>query len=359
MHPTPPQVPAPTSPPGWAPLGVDDGRTGATGPGGRDEEEGRRTWVVWLLVGVAIAAIVGIILLLTRNSSAGDEPTPVLVPDVVGMTEDAAREAIEGLDLEFQRLTEPSTVEVGLVTRTDPEADTEVDPDSAVQVWISSGPDAIVVPTMLNFTQDQAITALTDAGFDAANIRWLTEEHVTVLEGSVIRTEPPAGESVSPSAEIRVYTSTGMVTLPSLVSGTEQEARDALGELRLVPEVSYQDSADQTPGTVLSQNPSAGRVPQASTVQIVVAQAPVIEQVQVPDVTGRTYGQAAAQLGSASLHAQPGEERYSDTVQAGRVIETNPAAGALVDEGSTVTVILSLGPENPPEEDPGPPPVTP
>jgi eukaryotic-like serine/threonine-protein kinase len=68
------------------------------------------------------------------------------------------------------------------------------------------------------------------------------------------------------------------------------------------------------------------------------------QTVQVPDLTGMTRDEAEAELREAGLSGDF-EDRASASVDAGDVIETDPAAGEEVDEGGTVTVFISIGPK--------------
>ena len=300
---------------------------------------------MWLLIAIAAAAIIGIFLLLTKGDPAGPTaPVTVEVPAVVGQPEEDARTAIEDLDLKFVRHQEPSIdFPKGQVTRTNPEEGTPVEARSEVEVWISTGPDAIEVPGGLkNFTQQQAKDTLAAAGFDVGTIVWLTKNDPEVVQGNVIDTDPVAGTLVSPADPLTVYTSTGLVDLPSLLTMTQQAALDTLAPLRL-PSTITEETSDQTPGTVIRQNPPAGLVAQGTSVEIVVAVAPVIVQVAVPDVTGKSYSAAAAALGAANLNAVPIEDIFDPTIPAGKVVKTDPPAGQMVNEGTPVTVYVSKG----------------
>jgi serine/threonine-protein kinase len=64
-----------------------------------------------------------------------------------------------------------------------------------------------------------------------------------------------------------------------------------------------------------------------------------------PGVLGMTQDEAAAKLEDAGLKVEYADEEYSETVPAGRVIETDPAPGARVLDDGTVTVTVSLGKE--------------
>ncbi|MBZ5736792.1 Stk1 family PASTA domain-containing Ser/Thr kinase [Nocardioides mangrovi] len=64
-----------------------------------------------------------------------------------------------------------------------------------------------------------------------------------------------------------------------------------------------------------------------------------------PGVLGLTKAAATEKLDDAGLDAAFGEEAYSETVPAGRVVATDPEPGAKVVDGGTVTVTISLGKE--------------
>jgi eukaryotic-like serine/threonine-protein kinase len=64
----------------------------------------------------------------------------------------------------------------------------------------------------------------------------------------------------------------------------------------------------------------------------------------VPAVAGMTAGTARADLSNVGLAVVSGTARHSDTVPAGEIITTDPAAGARIRHGGKVILIPSLGP---------------
>ncbi|MCF6377305.1 PASTA domain-containing protein [Nocardioides KLBMP 9356] len=64
-----------------------------------------------------------------------------------------------------------------------------------------------------------------------------------------------------------------------------------------------------------------------------------------PGVLGLDQAAAASELEAAGLTAEEGEAAYSENVEAGLVIATDPEPGGKVLDGGTVTLVLSLGPE--------------
>jgi serine/threonine-protein kinase len=64
-----------------------------------------------------------------------------------------------------------------------------------------------------------------------------------------------------------------------------------------------------------------------------------------PGVLGMTQKVAERELESAGLDPKVGDPAYSETVEAGRVVSTDPDPGSKVLDGGTVTITLSLGKE--------------
>jgi eukaryotic-like serine/threonine-protein kinase len=64
----------------------------------------------------------------------------------------------------------------------------------------------------------------------------------------------------------------------------------------------------------------------------------------VPSLADMTVSTARGDLSNAGLGVVVGTPRHSDTVQAGQIISSDPASGARISHGGTVTIIPSLGP---------------
>jgi hypothetical protein len=71
----------------------------------------------------------------------------------------------------------------------------------------------------------------------------------------------------------------------------------------------------------------------------------------VPFVVGITSDEAESTITSAGFYVEY-TYQHSDTVEAGLVISQNPAGGTSVSEGSVVELVISLGPQQPDDEQP-------
>ena len=82
-----------------------------------------------------------------------------------------------------------------------------------------------------------------------------------------------------------------------------------------------------------------------STVTVVISSGEPAEKIAVPNVVDRSEADAEKILRDAGLKVTKGEPQSSDTVAAGNVISSDPVAGTEVDEGTSVTIVISLGKE--------------
>ena len=94
--------------------------------------------------------------------------------------------------------------------------------------------------------------------------------------------------------------------------------------------------------TVLGQDPvSATRIVKGGTITLTLSLGP--ERLPVPDVVGKDFELARAELADAKLVPAKGSSRYDDALPAGVVLATDPKVGTVVKPGTKVTVILSKG----------------
>jgi beta-lactam-binding protein with PASTA domain len=127
---------------------------------------------------------------------------------------------------------------------------------------VSSGPPVVAVPDVSGKKKDDAVQALTKAGFTATFSQAFSD---TVAEGLVISTTPPAGGSAVKFSSIGVVLSKGpeSVTIPNITEGADPaEAKAALENLGLVVTIIKQDKGlfDFSGYRVLSVDPGPGSV---------------------------------------------------------------------------------------------------
>jgi serine/threonine-protein kinase len=95
-------------------------------------------------------------------------------------------------------------------------------------------------------------------------------------------------------------------------------------------------------GTVMSANPGGGtEVRKLSSVDLTVSKGP--ERYAAPDLVGTPADAADATLEALHLVVGEREEQFSDTVEAGKVVAQDPAAGSSLKPGAAVAVTVSKG----------------
>ncbi|MBQ8189027.1 MAG: Stk1 family PASTA domain-containing Ser/Thr kinase [Lachnospiraceae bacterium] len=120
-------------------------------------------------------------------------------------------------------------------------------------------------------------------------------------------------------------------------------AKVTLEEIYVIPEIEYQESEEIPENKVISQSVQPGSmVSQGSTVKLVVSSG--VAAVEIPDVVGKEESEAVAILYEAGFKVSTDTD-YSDDVETGFVISSNPVAGEKVANGTMITLIVSIGPE--------------
>ena len=199
----------------------------------------------------------------------------------------------------------------------------------------------VETPSVVDLPVAEAVRILDEQGLDADPVE---EENTDVEAGTVFAQEPAAGVSAEEGSTVVLRVSAGAppVVVPSVVGRNLGDAVPELQGLGLTVDVRAVESRTTPEGEVISQNPGADEeVPVGTEVVLEASSGP--PAVPVPEVEGLTSNEAGVVLGRADFEVAFQDEP-SDEVEAGRVIRTNPAQGTNVEEGETVTVIVSSGP---------------
>ena len=202
----------------------------------------------------------------------------------------------------------------------------------------------VSVPDVIGQTQAAAETSIIAAGLSVGTITDQASD--TVPGGDVILQNPVANAVVPAGSSVTLVVSTGPATvaIPDVVGQTEAQATVDITTAGLfVGTVTRQNDNTVPVGNVISQSPASGAmVATGSAVDLVVSLGPAM--VATPNVAGLSQAQAIADITTAGLVAGNITQQNDNTVPAGDVISQNPAAGAMVAPGSSVDLVISLGP---------------
>lgn len=129
-----------------------------------------------------------------------------VVPQIIGLTPQQARVAIENAGFQMGRTLElPSDYPRGTVFQVEPLPGTQIDLPALVNFTVSAGPATVQVPDLVGRSVPDARSALEQMGLRLGSIGRDTSS--TQLENSVLRQSPPAGATVSAGATVGVVVS--------------------------------------------------------------------------------------------------------------------------------------------------------
>jgi eukaryotic-like serine/threonine-protein kinase len=246
-----------------------------------EEEEPSKTGK-YILITLLVLGLLALGVFLLVNFLGGSPE--VEVPDVVGLSENRARQELEDAGLEVQpRNRSNAEVEEGDVFRQTPEAGEMAEEGDTVTIFVSSGPGEVTVPNLLTLTEDQAEDTLEEVGLELGRVR---RESSDSEEGTIIAQNPESGDRLNEGESVNVVVSTGVVvvTVPGVVGLPEAEAVGAIEGEGLTADVVREPSDEVEEGIVIAQDPGQGtELEEGDTVQIVVSEGPEFE---MPDVTG-------------------------------------------------------------------------
>ncbi|WP_422390949.1 Stk1 family PASTA domain-containing Ser/Thr kinase [Arthrobacter sp. N1] len=246
--------------------------------GDRRRRSSRAAWFTVFFVAVLLV-LAGGYALLTTISENRTEPTAttVVVPDLVGMTEEDATDAIVDAGLVPSSDEQyNATVEAGTVISSDPSGGASVDPESRVNITVSQGPANIAVPDSLaGLTEASARDQLEELGLRGGTV---TEEtSAEVAQGRVLTTSPQAGQMVPAGSAVDLVLSNGKVVVPLLTDLTVQQAEALLADpaVQLPFTVREAENSVVAPGIVTEQSAEArSQVDQGTEIILTVATAP-------------------------------------------------------------------------------------
>jgi serine/threonine-protein kinase len=262
-------------------------------------------------------------------------------PGVIGLSEAAAVQKLEDAGLEAD-LGDPAyseTVPEGRVIETDPAAGDRVLDGGTVSVVVSLGKERYDVPKLRGKSEDQAQDALTrrNLEFGESTRQWSE----TIAEGSVIKSDPPAGTTLKPGAIVDLVISKGRkpIEVKNWVGKSADRAEKAMEDKGLEVSRDSLEYSDTVPeGNVISQSPEPGETLfRGDTVSLVVSQGP--ELVEVPGgLVASGVEDAREKLEDAGFEVNL--DRAPNYLGIGYVYRVDPPSGTMVPKGSEITLYL-------------------
>ena len=243
---------------------------------------------------VAVAVIVAFALIFLIGKAAGvfgkrsdsqiSVSNEIEVPNLVGQPQNVAETMCEKKQLKLEvEAEEASDKAAGTIIEQKTKAGKKVKKNTVIKVVVSSGPAKITIQSVEGMDEDAAKKALVKQGFAGKNITVTSEYSSDVDSGKATRTNPAEGTEVSADSKITLYISKG----------------------------------EKRP-----------------------------DKVSVPPIVGMYASDAAATLAANNLSdGGTSSEEYSDDYAEGMIISQSPEAGEKVNEGTSISYVVSKGPK--------------
>jgi eukaryotic-like serine/threonine-protein kinase len=202
----------------------------------------------------------------------------------------------------------------------------------------------IDVPLVENQPFAQAEATLTDEGFEVERVN---EASATVPPDTVISQDPKPPDQAEEGSTVTLTVSSGPepVTVPDVTNKSEADASAELGAAGFQVNVVPQESDSVEEGLVISQDPP-GNSDAAPGSPVTINVSSGGGTVAVPSVAGMSEADARSTLEGMGFSDIQRRDETSSDVPEGSVIRSEPAQGAEVDPGQTITLVVSSGEES-------------
>jgi eukaryotic-like serine/threonine-protein kinase len=199
----------------------------------------------------------------------------------------------------------------------------------------------VPIPNVEGQEEALAVNNVLDRDLEPKVVR---EFNDTTEEGKVFDQDPEAGERIERGNIVTIHVSQGKrkVDVPNVTGLGVAEAVARLKDAGL--EANPVDVfSDKPEGQVIAQDPGEGkRVVEDTRVRLNVSQG--ARPIAVPNVVGRSFEDAKSALEGEGFVVKRTDQ--NSNIDPNTVIDTKPAAGAELERGATVTVIVSKGPKD-------------
>ncbi len=216
----------------------------------------RRRWLWPVILGTLLVATVAGALSLNLLQQTAQ----VTVPSVINKEQGIAETTLKDKNLQ-PRVTEvqgPNDSTVGRVTSQNPAANTEVPPQTVVEIAVNVGPKKLTIPTgLLKKNVNDVVAQLTALGFSAPDTQPAATEAPDDQANQVLSIDPVEGAQIPAGQKITIYFATGKAKVPNLALQDKAAATVLLNEAGF-RNLSWEPQAStMTPGLVTGTDPAA------------------------------------------------------------------------------------------------------
>ena len=207
----------------------------------------------------------------------------------------------------------------------------------------STAGERVTVPDLSKMTEDKAKAALKELRL-GVNVQTGTSDDVP--EGQVYDQSPVAGTKVDVHTQVTINISSGKekFSLDDVTGMQYQQAQAQLENDGLVVSLEFDYSDSVGSDKVISTSPKAGsQVAKGDTITITASKGKETKTTTVPNLLGQNIDDAIQMIKDAGLTYNGKSSDYSDSYSENQVMNQSISAGETVDEGTTISLTVSLG----------------
>lgn len=248
------------------------------------EDEVKKENKILLILGAIFTGIVVLVTAICIVLPRVTDVDNVKVPDVTGMEEVKAEEALidEGLRVNTELKQIPSdTIEEGKVVKTDPAVGRTVKEGTEVTIYVSSGTNALVVEdyTGKNYIEVKAVLESTHN--ISVKVETREVDNPSDYKSSIIIGQSPAvGEKVLEGGTLILYIPNVEDVYPDFTTGdfSLTEIQDFAKKYSLQLKINYIQTEEYPAGTIMSQSRQPNsRIAAGASFTITIAEEPLTE----------------------------------------------------------------------------------
>lgn len=207
----------------------------------------------------------------------------------------------------------------------------------------STAGERVTVPDLSKRTEDEAKAALKKLRL-GVNVQTGTSDDVP--EGQVYDQSPAAGTKVDVHTQVTINISSGKekFSLDDVTGMQYQQAQAQLENDGLVVSLEFDYSDSVGSDKVISTSPKAGsQVAKGDTITITASKGKETKTTIVPHLLGQNIDDAIQMIKDAGLTYNGKSSDYSDSYSENQVMNQSISAGKTVEEGTTISLTVSLG----------------
>jgi beta-lactam-binding protein with PASTA domain len=207
-------------------------------------------------------------------------------------------------------------------------------------------PDDGILPKVVGKTFEDASATLQKTGFVAQQGE--SRFHKSIAANIVLQQDPPAGSRQKRGTSVVLALSAGQKSaeVPVTSNMSQQQARISIENTGLTMGNVSEQLSDQPRGLVIASSPPAGtKVDLPGSVDVVLSKGPAT--IQVPDLYGRSVGEARSMIEQLGLRIAGISRDTSSLQPENTIIRQFPVAGKSVSAGGPVSLTVSHFPPPP------------